>query len=407
MEDFSSTMSFNHNKHLKEQFVSNLTGSSLLDIFSISFVIPIIVLLRRAIGFNYVSGSIKSQRSSKKDDGDSATAKYFNAYMVSMAVDFLFIVVPILLIHTVLSEWIHKLALLLTLFLLFLMLVKRYSTSSSPGSHEPCDTVRKSISSFRVAMMDLGVGSFVVANALVSRHARNVFSGGWKIALQSTCPLILLGFARLVSTSGVDYQVHVGEYGVHWNFFFTLAAISLLTSAINVHPQYCGVLGLFILIGYLGMYLIGVQLGYQLFFKNNNSASSHRDQLTRYRVCAVSVLLWLLTLVLNLHVEQVSRRMCNMAYVMLVLAVNFEVLAIFMLSEFTPGSNFTALEGAFDQNLLASFLLANLLTGLVNLSIDTLFASSNQALVILVLYAFVLSFFTGLASFYGFRLKFW
>uniref|UniRef100_A0A803L614 Uncharacterized protein n=1 Tax=Chenopodium quinoa TaxID=63459 RepID=A0A803L614_CHEQI len=99
-------------------------------------------------------GSIKSQRSSKKDDGDSATAKYSSAYMVSMAVDFLFIVVPILLIHT----------------------------------------------------MDLGVGSFVVANALVSRHARNVFSGGWKTALQSTCPLILLGFARLVSTSGVDYQ---------------------------------------------------------------------------------------------------------------------------------------------------------------------------------------------------------
>lgn len=472
MEDSSATMSFNHNKHLKEQFVSNLTGSSMLEIFSLAYVIPVIVLLRRAIGFNYVSGSFISQRLSKKDDNDSAAAKYSGAYMVSMALDFLFIVIPILLIHTVLSEWIQKLALLLTFFLIFSMLLKRYKNFSSPESLQPLNTIRKSISSFRVVMMiitclcilavdfkifprkyaktetygtswmDLGVGSFVVANALVSRHARNVYSGGWKTALKSTCPLILLGLARLLSTTGVDYQVHVGEYGVHWNFFFTLAAISLLTSAINIHPQYCGILGLFILIGYqiflvqglntyllsdergmsiisqnkegifsifgyLGMYLVGVQLGYQLFFKNNFSASSHRDQQTRKGVCATSVILWLLTLVLNRHVERVSRRMCNMAYVMLVLAINFEVLTIFMLSEFTPGSNFTELEGAFDQNLLASFLLANVLTGLVNLSVNTLFASSNQALAILVLYAFVLCFVTGLAKFYGFRLKFW
>ncbi|XP_048500760.1 uncharacterized protein At4g17910 isoform X2 [Beta vulgaris subsp. vulgaris] len=442
MEDSSATTSFNYNKHLKEQFVSNLNGSSMLEIFSLALVIPVIVLLRRAIGLNFVSVSHISQRLSKKDDIDSAKSKYSSAYMVTMTVDFLFIVIPVLLLHTVLSEWIFKLALLSTFFILFCLLSKRYITFSSSGSFQPRDTVEKSISSFRVVMMDLGVGSFVVANALVSRQARNVHSGGWKTALQSTCPLILLGVARLASTTGVDYQVHVGEYGVHWNFFFTLAAVSLLTSAINIHPKYCGILGLFILIGYqivlvqglntyllsdvrgmdivsqnkegifsifgyLGMYLVGVQMGYELFFKNKYSASSHRNQQTRRGVCAFAVILWLLTLILNQHVEQASRRMCNMAYVMLVLAVNFEVLAIFMLSEFTPGSNFTALEGAFNQNLLASFLLANLLTGLVNLSVDTLFATSNEALAILVLYAFVLCFFTGLANFYGFRLKFW
>eukprot|EP00976_Prorocentrum_cordatum_P037732 766334-Prorocentrum_minimum.AAC.1 len=29
-------------------------------------------------------------------------------------------------------------------------------------------------------------------------------------------------------------QVHVGEYGAHWNFFFTLAAVALLTSALRI-----------------------------------------------------------------------------------------------------------------------------------------------------------------------------
>ena len=46
-------------------------------------------------------------------------------------------------------------------------------------------------------------------------------------------------------------QVHVGEYGVHWNFFFTLAAISILTSIINVPPLYSGILGALILVGIL------------------------------------------------------------------------------------------------------------------------------------------------------------
>ena len=31
----------------------------------------------------------------------------------------------------------------------------------------------------------------------------------WKTALQSTSPLIILGFVRLISTAGVDYQVEL------------------------------------------------------------------------------------------------------------------------------------------------------------------------------------------------------
>lgn len=48
-----------------------------------------------------------------------------------------------------------------------------------------------------------------------------------------------------------------------------------------------------------------------------------------------------------------------------------------------------------------------MLTGLVNLSVDTLFVSSITALSILIAYAFVLSVTIGLVSFYGIQLKFW
>lgn len=47
---------------------------------------------------------------------------------------------------------------------------------------------------------------------------------------------------------------------MHWNFFFTLAAVSVLSSIINVHPQYCGILGSSILIGIPPIGLIYVSL---------------------------------------------------------------------------------------------------------------------------------------------------
>ena len=47
-------------------------------------------------------------------------------------------------------------------------------------------------------------------------------------ALQSCIPLIIVGAARTVSVKATDYQEHVSEYGVHWNFFFTLAVVKVL-----------------------------------------------------------------------------------------------------------------------------------------------------------------------------------
>lgn len=57
--------------------------------------------------------------------------------------------------------------------------------------------------------------------------------------------------------------------------------------------------------------------------------------------------------------------------------------------------------------MLGSFLLANILTGLVNLSVDTLSASSLTAFMILSVYTFTLCMVTGLAHFFGVRMKFW
>jgi phosphatidylinositol glycan class W len=289
-------------------------------------------------------------------------------------------------------------------------------------------------------IMDLGVGSFVVANALVSRQARNITSMSFRAALSSVSPLVFLGFARIISTSGVDYQVHVGEYGVHWNFFFTLAAVSILTSIVRIHPKHCGLVGLLILagyqiwlssglneylisdkrsadiisqnkegvysiLGYWGMFLIGVSLGYYLFVDTSSKGKSRNTQVVKVWVLAAAF--WILAIILDRYIERVSRRMCNFAYVMLVFGQNFQVLSILTLADFISYEKNLILEDAFNQNMLGSFLLANVLTGLVNLSVDTLSASSLTAFMILSVYTFTLCMVTGLAHFFGVRMKFW
>lgn len=39
--------------------------------------------------------------------------------------------------------------------------------------------------------------------------------------------LILMGSMRLISVKLTNYVEHVSEYGVHWNFFFTLAIVKV------------------------------------------------------------------------------------------------------------------------------------------------------------------------------------
>ncbi|KAJ1688324.1 hypothetical protein LUZ63_019714 [Rhynchospora breviuscula] len=456
----------NPNKRLKEEFVSNLTGSSMLEIAALSTIVPGLVVLRKwnssCLLNDYVQGFVKKGKIVKP------SPKGLGSHLAGLAFDYIFVILPILLFFTLLAEWCYQFAILIILLLLFKTTSKR-SKFCSKAENSQLSSFRSIISSYRVSvvvvtclcilavdfkifprryaktetygtgLMDLGVGSFVVANALVSKQARDFKSLNLKAALQSISPLILLGFGRLISTTGVDYQVHVGEYGVHWNFFFTLAAVSILSSFIRIHPKYCGLLGFLILsgyqmilafglseyltsskreanlisqnkegifsiFGYWGMYLISVYFGHKLLFRGNSSGKDVRPQYLRIKIWALAAVFWTLTIILDNYVQRVSRRMCNMAYVAIVLAQNFQVLSVLTLAD--SGGNLV-LEDAFNQNLLGSFLLANILTGMVNLSMDTLSASPVTALIILLAYSYVLCFSISMVSFFGIRLKFW
>ncbi|KAK9072868.1 hypothetical protein SSX86_009303 [Deinandra increscens subsp. villosa] len=464
----SSTKSFNPDKHLKEQFVSNLTGSSMLELFVLSAMFPMLILLRHIMGICGI-GHVTNDTSSSKQDNSTVKSRNQRGYIFIMIVDFISIVLPSTLLCTVLADWTYMNGALFILVLLFFAASNRHGSSLHP--EEVVHSLRTYVSSYRVSMMlitcicilavdfkifprryaktetygtsmmDMGVGAFVFANSFVSRQARGVSTMGLKSAMSSTSPLLILGFARLVFTTGADYQVHVGEYGIHWNFFFTLGGVAVLTSIINVSPKYCGLAGSLVLIGYQvclmsglnsyllsaergtdiisqnkegiysifgywGLHLIGVWLGNNLLFGKNANLRSNRW--ARKQIWILSILFWCLTLILDRFVERPSRRMCNVTYVSLVLATNLEMLGVIMLADYIPGGGtLSLLEQAINRNLLAFFIVANLLTGLVNLSVNTLFVSPFTALLILIAYGFIICAAAAFADYKGIKLKFW
>ncbi|WAR58429.1 hypothetical protein PtB15_5B663 [Puccinia triticina] len=90
--------------------------------------------------------------------------------------------------------------------------------------------------SWGISLMDAGVGSFVFSLGIISAlpilkrlsvlAPQPLLIELWQ-STRKTVPLCLLGLIRIVFVKGVDYPEHVCEYGVHWNFFFTLSILPL------------------------------------------------------------------------------------------------------------------------------------------------------------------------------------
>jgi phosphatidylinositol glycan class W len=107
------------------------------------------------------------------------------------------------------------------------------------------------------SLMDTGVGLFIMSNALVSREARQIenvilkkpFFEELSKTFKECVPLLVLGFTRYIAIEFLGYQKHVSEYGVHWNFFLTLACVKLFTSVLskNLSSKYSLLTGLWIL----------------------------------------------------------------------------------------------------------------------------------------------------------------
>uniref|UniRef100_A0A8C0BFC1 Phosphatidylinositol-glycan biosynthesis class W protein n=1 Tax=Buteo japonicus TaxID=224669 RepID=A0A8C0BFC1_9AVES len=503
-------------KHLKEAFVSNLNGTSLLEISVGLSLAPLCLLCRGLLLILYYLHYGKPLSSRK----------------YSLLLDFLVLVSPLLFSCTVLSPVIFFVPPVIAAFCAgifskiysqrkqetrvpFRQVVKDFQKTYLDPEYIPAITVFRvyvnvltSISilavdfpqyprryakaeTYGTGVMDLGVGAFIFGNAVVCPEVRQrsyvtqpKFS---HLARQffSIWPLIVLGIGRLLSVKSVEYHEHTSEYGVHWNFFFTLAFVRLAASlllaifpknnswivAINLAVLYqlilnatslktfilhgsdgrdtrVGVLnanreGLLSLFGYLAIYMASVQVGLWLL-KCRNSVKGWIEA-----VCFL--LLTVLVLFVFLHVSQayadpVSRRMANLSYCIWVVAHCLTFFICFVVSDLTlvftkllvKGSSVPCcwnvvkppnaskkheteavpmrregklshicLISAINKNQLLFFLLANVMTGIVNILIDTIHSKTAFTLCILHLYMFFNCLIMHILHAKNIVLKFW
>ncbi|CAH1773466.1 unnamed protein product [Owenia fusiformis] len=492
-------------KQLKEEFVSNCTGTSVGEIALVVTTAPIAVLLRDVASAWF---------------GISQLSETFIG--LKLLFDFSMLILPVQLCFTLLADHTTQILTTLLMFILGILIASRsitsYKTSKNGGTitntldilNKKLSAHRPFISGFRAyvniataisilavdfriyprrfakvetygsGLMDVGVGAFVISNAIVSREAKGKHDQHSSVgsalssllrSIKSCSPLILLGLVRLLSVKSTDYQEHVSEYGVHWNFFFTLAVVKVLSTVVFTlfSPVWSGVLGILITcvyqycleftglrniilhgsdgsdsregflnanregisscLGYLAIYCIGVQIGRHIF--------KPRERLKDWlwlllEIVLLDLLSWGLYFVCDRHIEPISRRMANISFVIWMVSYNLQSLGSFLLADLIyqitiPDPTLTAsgknagdvaidekhildeqcLLTAINRNGLFYFLLANLLTGAVNFSIKTLFMADIPAFMVITAYMFLLSAVSVFLHTFNITVKFW
>ncbi|SCV72555.1 BQ2448_4092 [Microbotryum intermedium] len=316
---------------------------------------------------------------------------------------------------------------------------------------------------YGTSIMDLGVGSFVFSLGLISalpilrqKQSNSSILSEILKSIQHSAGLLALGLVRVVMVKGVDYPEHVTEYGVHWNFFFTMAILPVFGSgfgrlapkigftlmALLVTSVHQSILsrtglthwtltpardslvsqnkeGLVSLPGYLSIYLLGLGTGlyvlppdpyfYDVMTKTLDSHASEeaqrklaekKEKVWRSKpdklasVLGSYAIIWstLFALVRWSGVE-VSRRLANLPYVLWVAAFNATFLFLYLCvhlwtskSPTTRSSSAPRIFEAINKNGLLVFLVANLLTGLVNVSIESMYTGTTIAMLVLIGY---------------------
>lgn len=309
--------------------------------------------------------------------------------------------------------------------------------------------------SWGISLMDAGVGSFVFSLGIVDArpilkrppemHGAPVWKDVW-CSTRKTMPLLVLGLVRILFVKGVDYPEHVTEYGVHWNFFFTLSILPMtgvfarrLYEACGVNLAMIGVLlavvhqavlsfggvqeyvlsgaprttlvsanreGLASLPGYATIYVLGVSAGTYIlppspdFLARRASGRQQPDGRQRGKALVVysswAIIWWAGFLLAQTLLAAPSRRLANPTYCFWIAATNMTVITGHSLVRevlLCGGAAVPDLFTAINRNGLAVFLVANLLTGIINLSVHSIYLPSRPAFSLLLAYAlFILAF---------------
>ncbi|XP_075709640.1 glucosaminyl-phosphatidylinositol-acyltransferase PIGW [Rhinoderma darwinii] len=501
-------MSEKHLKELKESFVRNLNGTSIKEISLGLSITPLCILCRGLILISLFQNF----------------GEIVYSWKYCLFLDFFLLVLPQVLSCTILSDFLYIVVVCISITCalgIYIIYRKRISHKNT-SLLNICQSFLNaqiehrnvpSVTTFRVfinlltaisilavdfpifprryaktetygtGVMDLGVGCFTFANALISPEARSKHEEKTstfhrvKKQLIAVWPLVFLGLGRLISVKAVDYHEHVSEYGVHWNFFFTLAVVRVFSSFIltfipsekiwfvatviifsyqiflettnlktfilygsdnkgtrlgflNANRE-----GIVSIIGYVGIYMFGVQIGSYLLQKRV-FVKEWIALIVKFTV--MSIMVFIIMTIVQIYVEPISRRMVNFPFCIWTIGQCMAWLCLMFLCDLTlvfvkyltPGSSvpstwniynyrdhgkrretkkeihFCLIE-AINRNQLLFFLHSNIITGIVNLIIDTIHNYNLFSLIVLFMYMLLNCFISYILHINNITVKWW
>ena len=231
--------------------------------------------------------------------------------------------------------------------------------------------------SYGTGLMDVGVGMFIAAHGTTSRYARRESPplSGWReywsqvyVDLRVISPIFILGLIRLALITFMHKNPPLYEYGAHWNFFFTIGCVRLLTAFIlPLLPQKISITscvaasiicllyeywlvnqglrefilhaertsfyssnreGIYSCIGFTALYLYSVSVGAILF--------SERKTVWEWTIFScglfcLTLLCWVLLYLAAGRIEPISRRLTNLPYVLWMVGLMLIFITIFLL----------------------------------------------------------------------------
>ncbi|PAA46177.1 hypothetical protein BOX15_Mlig010665g2 [Macrostomum lignano] len=282
-----------------------------------------------------------------------------------------------------------------------------------------------------VGLMDVGAPAFAFASGLLAPAPTPFSMSRWRRSLVGAClPLALLGLARTLAVKASDYQEHVTEYGVHWNFFITLACLRAVWPALSGRPGLWSLVlaaghcllvlpfggaefllasgdrhllwplvankeGLMSLPPYCAIYCAGAAIGRRLRVGTESTAADANRLISwPLLLLAIVALPWALTVAsvkLPPIVTEPSRLLFNAGFLITCLAACCQVLLMLTIGRLlclgSIDRSCSPVLALIGRCSLAYFLLANLLTGAVNLTVDTVAISDKLvAMGILIVY---------------------
>lgn len=269
-----------------------------------------------------------------------------------------------------------------------------------------------------VSLMDVGAALYVYSNGIVAPEVKNKLEP-IQDSFKNSLPLFVMGFGRFFLVKQTDYHVPAMEYGTHWNFFVTLGVVKLFGSMVLKYCQNGALFaaitvvilhefclqsglnqfifsdiprttflaanreGIYSSFGYLAIYLFSVHFGKILL--NNDKFN------TLKKIFLFTLITFILTISLSVSTD-ISRRTANAAFCFWILFLGSFMTGLFFIYElyqerylcnrltnlvYTP-----FIYKAINDNALVFFLNANILTGLINMCVDTMSQNSLIGLLI-------------------------